>query len=244
MQDDVLPADVAGKRAVQFDADRGRHLEPGFPRRHPARHVRRTDPRGKRAERPVRAGVAVRADHEIARRDQPLLREEGVLHAAVVPHLEIMDDPLLSRERAARRALRRRLDVLVRREMVGHDRDLLPVENARLPEVRELPDRHGGGDVVPQHEVEVRHDQLPRPHLLPPRVPGEDLLRHRHSHRISPFMLKPFKPPRRRPRRTDPPPRTGAGRSKPPPFRARAPPTACCSRRRGRPGGSPRSRPC
>ena len=133
--------------------------------------------------------MAVRADHQVARCDKPLLREDGVLYAAVVPNFKIVHDPLRAGKRTARRALGRRLDVLVRGEVVGDDRHLLLVEYLRLPEIRELPDRHGSGDVIPQHEVEIRHDQFPRTHLFPARVAGEDFLRHRHSHRFSPFIL-------------------------------------------------------
>ena len=52
-----------------------------------------------------------------------------------------------------------------------------------------LVDGHRGRDVVAEHEVELRLNQLPRAYLLQPGVAGEDLLRHCHCHETSfPFL--------------------------------------------------------
>ena len=45
---------------------------------------------------------------------------------------------MLLRERPHRGALLRGLDVLVRREVVGHERDLLPVEHLGAPELGDI----------------------------------------------------------------------------------------------------------
>ena len=180
---DVLAADPAARSVAQHDLDRGRHPEPGLACRHPRRGVRRTDASGERAKRAVRACVRIGADHAVARCHEPLLRQQRVLHAAVVAHLEVVLYVLRSGERPHARALRGRLDVLVRREVVRHQRDLRAVEHSLAPELRELADGDRRRDVVRQHQVELRHHQLARAYCRPlGHVRREDLLCHRHAH--------------------------------------------------------------
>ena len=104
--------------------------------------------------------MRIRADHEVAGRDQSFFGQKRVLDPAVVPHLEVVGDSLFPRERPHRGALRGGLDVLVGGEVVGDERDLLAVEHAFAPELRELLDGDRRRDVVPEDEVEFRHDQL------------------------------------------------------------------------------------
>ena len=160
MEDYVLSAHPLPWLAAQLDLDRGGHAQPGLSAGHARGHVGGADARRERAERAVRAGVRIRADHEVAGRDEPLLRQKRVLDSAVVAHLEVVDDPLLLRERPHRGALLRGLDILVRREVVGHERDLLPVDHLGASELGELADGHGRGDVVSENKVQLRHDQL------------------------------------------------------------------------------------
>ena len=160
MQDHVLAADPFARLAAQDDLGRGRNAEPRLPCRHARRHVRGADAGGECAERAVRAGVGIRADHEIAGRDQSLFRQKRVFDSAAVPHFEVVNDLLRLRERSHRGALRGGLDVLVGREVVGDERHLFAVEHARAAELREFPDGDGRRDVVAENEIEPRHDQF------------------------------------------------------------------------------------
>ena len=104
--------------------------------------------------------MAVRADHEVAGNDQPLVREQDVLD----PHpadLEVVHDAELLRELAHHLDLFGALDVLVRREVVGHEGDPLAVEHRRGPQRPERLDRDRAGDVVAEGEIDLRQDQLP-----------------------------------------------------------------------------------
>ncbi len=208
MQNDVLAADPLARTPLEDNLDRRRHAEPRLARAHARGHVRRPNARRERPERAVRAGVAVRADHQIARRDKPLLGQKRVLDAAVVPDLEVVDDALLPREGPHARALRRGLDVLVRREVVRDEGDLRLVEDLLLAELRERADRHGRRDVVAEHEVELRHDELARVDFVSSGVRREDLLCHCHCHK-EPLLTYPCA------RRRACPPRRSAARSTP-----------------------------
>ena len=112
-----------------------------------------------------------------------------MLDTAVVPDLKVVDDTLFPRERPHHGALLRGFDVLVRRKVVGHERDLLLVKHLGAAELGELADGDGRGDVVPQDKIQLRHDQLTRVDGRRARrarptsgMRGEDLLRHRHAH--------------------------------------------------------------
>ncbi|MPN62222.1 hypothetical protein SDC9_209969 [bioreactor metagenome] len=68
--------------------------------------------------------------------------------------------------------------------MIQHQRDLFPVEHLSLPRLVELVDGDGGRDVVAQHHVAIRHDDVARPDMLPAAVRGEYFLCHGHAHTI------------------------------------------------------------
>ena len=185
VEDQVLARDPLLRLALDDDLDRARNLEPGLARAHAGGHVRRTDARRERAHGAVGAGMGVRADDAVTGCDESLLRQERVFDAAVVSDLEVVLDLLVLCEGAHAGALGRRLDVLVRREVVRNERDLRLVEDLLLAELRKLADRDGRGDVIAQHEVELRHDELARVDFLHPGVFRQDLLRHCHCHSTS-----------------------------------------------------------
>ena len=100
-----------------------------------------------------------------------------------MPNLEVVLYVLRSGERPHARALRGRLDILVRREVVWHQRDLRAVEHSLAPELRELADGDWRRDVVRQHEIELCHHQFARAYCRPVgHVRREDFLCHRHAH--------------------------------------------------------------
>ena len=105
---------------------------------------------------------------------------------ADAPDLEVVDDLVLAGELAHLLALAGRLDVLVGREVVGHERDAGRVEDLREPGLLELGDRQRRGDVVGQRQVDLRLDDVAGVHLVAPRGAGEDLLGDRGTHQTSP----------------------------------------------------------
>ena len=120
--------------------------------------------------------MGVRADHEVAGDDDAALGEKGVLdaHAAL---LVVVRDPHLVGEVARDLGLLGALDVLVGSVVVGHEADLVAVEDAGADLAHGL-DGDGRGDVVGEHEVEVALDELAGNDLLETGVGGEDLLGH------------------------------------------------------------------
>ena len=123
----------------------------------------------------VGAGVAVGADHDVARRHHAGVGQEHVLDAHA-PDLEVVDDLVLAGELAHLDGLARRLDVLVGREVVGHEGDAGRVPDLGEPGLVELGDRQGRGDVVGQREVDLRLDDVAGMYLVAPRGASEDLL--------------------------------------------------------------------
>jgi len=126
--------------------------------------------------------MGVRADHAVAGADQPFFRQKGVLYAHL-PHVEEIGNLVFLRETAHLTALFRRLDVLVRGKVIQHQRDFISVKNRGSAAFFKLVDRHRRSDVVAEHKVELRLDQLSGFQMLQSGVRGQDFLRHRHSHR-------------------------------------------------------------
>ena len=176
VEDDVLGRGALGKLAVHHDADGLGHLEPGAAGGHAHAGVRGAHAGGEGTDAAVGAGVGVRADHEVAGHDDAALGEKGVLdaHAAL---LVVVRDPHLVGEVARDLGLLGALDVLVGSVVVGHEADLVAVEDAGTDLAHRL-DGDGRGDVVGEHKVEVALDELAGNDLLETGVGGEDLLGH------------------------------------------------------------------
>ena len=183
VEDDVLAADPGLHLALEHDLDGLRHLEPALAGRHADGHVRGADARGERADRAVGAGMAVRADDDLARSDETLLGQQRMLDAHAAD-LIVMDDLLRTREIAHLLGHRGGLDVLVGHEVVRDQRDLRGIEYLRGAHLDELVDRHGGGNVVAQHKVQPAHEQLARTAACDAGRSRENLLGHGHSHTL------------------------------------------------------------
>ena len=183
VQDDVLAADVFCGFVFQNEFDGGGHLEPALPAHHARGHVRRADARRKGAERAVGAGVAVRADHQVARADQTLLGQKRVLDAHAA-HVKKVVYAVFSREGAHRFHLFGRLDILVRGKVVHDHAHPLGAFDAGKARLFKFFNGDGRGDVVSEHHVQLGIDQLARLYACKPRVRREDLLRHCHSHSV------------------------------------------------------------
>jgi len=125
--------------------------------------------------------MAVCADDEVTGDDDALLGEKGVLDAHT-SLLEVVRDAELVREVPGHLGLLGRLDVLVRRIVVGDEKDPLAVEDAGADLAHGL-DGDGRRDVVGEDAVEIALDELAGNDLVDPGVVGEDLLRHGHGTR-------------------------------------------------------------
>jgi len=180
-EDQILAPHPPSQRPPVDEPDGVRHPQPHLPGRHRRGEIGAPDPCREGAERPVGAGVAVCADHEVAGDDDPLLGEEGVLDPGAA-HVEVVREPLFPGELPEELRMLGRLDVLVGGEMVGHEDDARRVEDAPGARLPELLDRDRGGDVVAEGDVHRGHHDLARRYRPLPRVRREDLLDDGHSH--------------------------------------------------------------
>ena len=104
---------------------------------------------------------------------------------AHLAHVVVVVQAEAAGEGAALLALGGGLDVLVGDEVIhDHDHPAL-VEDLRKAGLLKLVDRHGGGDVVAQDQVQPGPDQLARPDLRKAGVVRQDLLRHCHAHTVT-----------------------------------------------------------
>jgi hypothetical protein len=131
--------------------------------------------------------VRIGPDHRHARYDRSDLGKERVLDADLA-----LSEEARSRVPAGELPqllhLLRGLDVLVRREVVGHEEDPFGVPHPRRARPFELLEGERCGYVVGQSEVGLDLEELPGLHGRLPGRPGEDLLGERHRHHCAPFI--------------------------------------------------------
>ena len=125
--------------------------------------------------------MAVRADDDLARRAKALLRQQRVLDAGLAD-LVVMDDLLFARKGAHVLRHLGGLDVLVRREVIRHQRDLRGVKDLLGAHLLKFVDGDRRRDVVAEHEIELAHQQLARLAALDARGARKDFLCHGHAH--------------------------------------------------------------
>ena len=125
--------------------------------------------------------MGIRADNHVPGHGEPFLRQQGMLDAHL-SHLEIVGDIVLPGEFPDALAVLRGLDVLVGHEMIRHQSNLVLVEDAPGLELVHLLDCHRAGDIIAQHQVQIRLDQLAGFHLFQSGSGRQDFLRHCHSH--------------------------------------------------------------
>ena len=184
-QHQVLAAQPLGHLAVDVHADGRGHLDPGLAQGHAGGDVGGAHARGEGADAAVGAGVAVRADDHVTGAHQAAFGQQGVFHAAVAAFV-IVGDALLLGELAADHHLVGRGDVLLGREVVHDQGDLVLVEHAAGAHALEGFDGQGAGDVIGQHQGQAALDDLS---VALDEVVGvglQDLLRKRLRHDGSP----------------------------------------------------------
>jgi len=160
--DDVKNQVFSGNPFLQFAVDdkfdRRRNLEPQFAREHGGGEIRAADAGGKSAQGAVGAGVAVRADDQVAGKNDALFRQQRVFDAHLSAFVEIRYAELEG-ELADGFALLGGVDVFVRRKMIQNQRHPVAVKNL-LPAGRaEFADGDGRRDVVAQRDIDPGVDE-------------------------------------------------------------------------------------
>ena len=125
--------------------------------------------------------MRISADHELARSDETLFGEKCMLDAHA-PAIVKVTDLHLGGESAYEGAVARSLNVLVRREMIHNQHDLLRIENRVETVLFHFLDRDGCSDVASHHEIEFRVDEIPCGDAAFSAVCGKDLLGDCHAH--------------------------------------------------------------
>ena len=185
MQDDVLAGNPRAQLALENELDRARHLEPCLASRHACREVGRANAGRERAQRAVGAGVAVRADDQLAGSGQTFFREQRMLDAHCAD-VEEVNDVILLRKLTALQTLLCGLDVLVRSEVIHYEGDLGVVEYLAETGFFHLADGNRAGNVVRERQIDVCFDELSCGHAVKTCVLREDFLRHSHTHNSFP----------------------------------------------------------
>ena len=129
--------------------------------------------------------MGVRADDHVPCHGKPFFRQERMLDAHL-SHLEIVRYLIFPGKLSDAFAVLRRLDILIGHEMIRHQSNLVFVEHALILKLFHFLDGHGAGNVIAQHQIQLRLDQLSCLHLVKPCRRGKDLLCHRHSHMLIP----------------------------------------------------------
>ena len=119
MKYNVLTAHPSAELARKIEFDCAGDFKPRFSRSHSRGHIRRAYARGKRTERTVCTGVAVRADNAVARYHKTLFGKQRVLYANIAHVVEVVDI-VFFREAAALLALNGGLDILVGCEVIHY----------------------------------------------------------------------------------------------------------------------------
>ena len=127
--------------------------------------------------------MRVSSDNYVAGDHKAFLRQQRMLNAHRA-YIIKMSYFLLVAEITASLALRSRLDILVRGEVVHNHCDLVFVKDAVNAHLVKLLDCNRGGHIVAQNAIEIDEDELAGFYLVKTCMSSEDLLRHSHSHLI------------------------------------------------------------
>ena len=170
-----MPHHVPAEPPVVDELDGLRHAQPDAAPGHRGGEVGDSHAGGEGRQGAVGAGVRIGADDHVARRHEALLGQQHVLDAHAAD-LEVVHEAVPAGEVAQYLRLRGRLDVLVGREVVGHEDDLGGVEDALEARLLELGDADRRGDVVGERQVDLGLDDLAGLDRRALAGAGEDLL--------------------------------------------------------------------
>ena len=131
--------------------------------------------------------MRIRTDDAVTRTDQPLLRQQRVLDAHATDIKEVFDI-VFPGKNARLLDLLRRLDVLIRREVIHHQCDARAVIHAGSAVFFKFVDRYRRGDIIAKTQVQFSLDQLTGHYRIQTGMRRQQLLRHGHSHKSSTFQ--------------------------------------------------------
>ena len=101
---------------------------------------------------------------------------------AHLAHVIEVAHAVAARKLAARLALLRRLNILVRHKVVEYDRYSVLIENVCKARFLKLMNCDRRRDVVAEHDIQLCIDELTGGNFTETRVRRKDLLRHGHFH--------------------------------------------------------------
>ena len=78
----------------------------------------------------------------------------------------------------------RGFNILIRHKMIHNKSDFVLMEHAVHLHLIHLVDRYRRRDVIPEHQIKIRLDELSRGHLRQSGVRRQNFLRHSHPHSI------------------------------------------------------------
>ena len=87
-------------------------------------------------------------------------------------------------------AVLRRLNVLIRHEMIQHERDLVLVKNAVHLHLIHLVNRHRRCDIISENQIQICLNELPCTDRRKSGMRRKNLLCHCHTHILSPPTIK------------------------------------------------------
>ena len=87
-------------------------------------------------------------------------------------------------------AVLRRLDVLIRHEMIQHKCDLVLVKNTVHLHLVHLMNRHRRCDIISENQIQICLNELSGTDRRKSGMRRENLLCHRHTHILSPPTFK------------------------------------------------------
>ncbi len=189
VQNDILTGDIFRQRTRQMKANRGRNLEPCLAGCHAGGQIGRTHTGGKRAQRTVGAGVRIRADNQLTRSDKALFRQQRMFNAHLAD-VKKVDKLMLFGKGAAGQTLLSRLDVLIRCKMIHYQRNFAAVKDLFKARLFHLTNGDRTCNIVCKRQIEICFDQLSCGDTVQPRMTRENFLRHGHSHRKKPPLLR------------------------------------------------------
>ena len=125
--------------------------------------------------------MGIRTDNQLARSNKALLRQQRVLNAHPSAIIEVFDAVLL-REGPAGGAVPRRLNVLVGGKVVHDQHDFFWIELPAKTVGLHCLNGDRGGHIAAHDQIQPCVDQIACRNAFRAAVPGEDFLRHCHTH--------------------------------------------------------------
>ena len=172
----------------QLESYRRRSLDPCLPRSHASRHIRASHTGRKSAQCTICTCMRIRTDDDVSRHRQPFFRQERMLDTHFT-YFEIIGNLISIGKFPHTFAVLRRLDILVRHEMVRYKSNLIFIKYALCIHLLHFFDGHRTCNIVAQYKIQIRFDQLSCLYPVKPCMGSQNLLCHCHSHGFYPPVI-------------------------------------------------------